>query len=118
LVLPAGHAHPPSTAMEVFLMPTTPTVTPYQVITDRILALLEQGTVPWQQPWDSATGLPRNLFSQRPYNGINVWLLTTMRYASPFWATFNQVKTAGGTVRKGERGVPVVFWKVYDRKED
>jgi antirestriction protein ArdC len=28
------------------------------------------------------------------------------------------VKTAGGTVRKGERGVPVVFWKVYDGKED
>ena len=39
--------------------------TPYQVITDRILALLEQGTVPWRKPWDSVTGLPRNLFSQR-----------------------------------------------------
>ena len=50
LVLPAGPAHPPSTAMEVLRMPTTQTVTPYQVITDRILALLEQGTVPWQQP--------------------------------------------------------------------
>jgi len=21
--------------------------------------------VPWQQPWDHTTGLPRNLFSQR-----------------------------------------------------
>jgi antirestriction protein ArdC len=104
--------------MEVNAMSIAQIDTPYQVITDRILALLEQGTVPWQQPWDRATGLPRNLFSQRPYNGINVWLLTTMRYASPFWATFNQVKTAGGTVRKGERGVPVVFWKVYDGKED
>ena len=91
--------------------------TPYQVITDRILALLEQGTVPWQQPWDRATGLPRNLFSQRPYSGINVWLLTAMGYASPFWATFNQVKTAGGSVRKGERGVPVVFWKVYTKED-
>jgi antirestriction protein ArdC len=61
--------------------------------------------------------LPRNLFSQRPYKGINVWLLTATGYTSPFWATFNQVKTAGGSVRKGERGVPVVFWKVY-AKED
>ena len=90
---------------------------PYQVITDRILALLEQGTVPWQQPWDHATGVPRNLFSQRPYNGINVWLLTAMRFPSPFWATFNQVNTAGGNVRKGERGVPVVFWKVYETED-
>ena len=90
---------------------------PYQVITDRMLALLEQGTVPWQQPWDSATGVPRNLFSQRPYTGINVWLLTAMGYASPFWATFNQVIQAGGRVRKGTKGVPVVFWKVYTKDD-
>src|SRR5438105_14309245 len=101
--------------MEVFPMPTTQIETPYQVITDRSLALLEQGTVPWRQPWDSAMGLPRNLFSQRPYRGINVWLLTAMGAASPFWATFHQVKAAEGTVRKGERGVPVVFWKVYTK---
>lgn len=98
-------------------MNTTQIATSYQVITDRILALLEHGTVPWQQPWQSNIGVPRNLFSQRPYNGINVWLLSAMRYQSPFWATFNQVKTAGGNVRKGERGVPVVFWKVYETED-
>ena len=61
--------------------------------------------------------MPRNLFSQRSYRGINVWLLTAMGYASPFWATFQQVKTAGGSVRKGERGVPGVFWKVYTHED-
>jgi antirestriction protein ArdC len=103
--------------MEVHTMTTAHMTTPYQVITDRILALLAHGTVPWQQPWQHTTGVPRNLFSQRPYNGINVWLLSAMRYSSPFWATFNQVNTAGGTVRKGEHGVPVVFWKVYDTED-
>ena len=98
-------------------MDTTQRTTPYEVITDRILTLLEQGTVPWHRPWASATGMPRNLFSQRSYRGINVWLLTAMGYASPFWATFQQVKTAGGSVRKGERGVPVVFWKVYTPRQ-
>ena len=98
-------------------MPTTQTVTPYQVITDRILTLLQQGTVPWQQPWDSALGLPRNLFSQHAYRGINVWLLTAMGLPSPFWATFHQVKAAGGTIRKGAHGVPVVFWKVYTHED-
>src|SRR5262245_55026291 len=98
-------------------MSTTQIDTPYQIITDRILALLAQGTVPWQQPWDSALGLPRNLFSQRAYLGINVWLLTAMGLPSPFWATFHQVKAAGGRVRKGARGVPVVFWKVYDHED-
>jgi len=95
----------------------TQRTTPYEVITDRMLTLLEQGTVPWHRPWASATGMPRNLFSQRAYRGINVWLLTSMGYTAPFWATFQQVKAAGGSVRKGERGVPVVFWKVYDRDD-
>jgi antirestriction protein ArdC len=103
--------------MEVHPMSLAQIEKPYQVITDRVLALLEQGTAPWRQPWDSTTGVPRNLFSQRKYRGINVWLLTAMGYASPFWATFNQVKTAGGSVRKGERGVPVVFWKVYTKED-
>src|SRR5262245_49335549 len=98
-------------------MPTTGIDTPYQVITGRILALLEQGTAPWHRPWDSTTGMPRNLFSQRSYRGINIWLLTAMGFASPFWATFHQVKAAGGSIRKGERGVPVVFWKVYDHED-
>jgi len=31
-------------------MQTTQSDTPYQVITARILALLEQGTVPWHRP--------------------------------------------------------------------
>jgi antirestriction protein ArdC len=98
-------------------MNTLQHTTPYEVITNRILALLEQGTVPWHRPWDSTKGMPRNLFSQRSYKGINVWLLTAMGYASPFWATFQQVKAAGGSVRKGACGVPVVFWKVYDHED-
>jgi antirestriction protein ArdC len=98
-------------------MDTLQRLTPYDVITNRIRALLEQGTVPWHRPWDSAMGLPRNLVSQRAYRGINVWLLTAMGYASPFWVTFHQIKAVGGSVRKGARGVPVVFWKVYDHKD-
>ena len=98
-------------------METLQRLTPYDVMTNRILALLEQGTVPWHRPWDSIMGMPRNLFSQQSYKGINVWLLTAMGYASPFWATFHQVQAAGGRVRKGARGVPVVFWKVYDHED-
>ena len=32
----------------------------YDQITERILALLAQGTVPWHKPWKARTGLPRN----------------------------------------------------------
>lgn len=83
----------------------------YDRITDRITALLEQGTVPWQKPWKARTGLPRNFVSKHPYRGINVFLLLAMMYESPFWLTFRQLSQLGGSVRKGEKACPVVFWK-------
>jgi antirestriction protein ArdC len=83
----------------------------YDYITDRITALLTQGTVPWHKPWKARTGLPRNFVSQKPYRGINVFLLIAMSYESPLWLTFRQASQLGGSVRKGEKACPVVFWK-------
>jgi antirestriction protein ArdC len=83
----------------------------YEQITERIITLLAQGTVPWQKPWKARTGLPRNLVSHKPYRGINVFLLLAMSYESPFWLTFRQALQLGGSVRKGEKSCPVVFWK-------
>lgn len=83
----------------------------YEQITERIITLLSQGTVPWQKPWKARTGLPRNLVSGKPYRGINVFLLLAMSYESQFWLTFRQALQLGGSVRKGERSCPVVFWK-------
>ena len=81
----------------------------YEVVTERIISMLEKGTVPWQKPWKVATGLPRNLISKKPYRGINTLLLHAMSYESPFWLTFHQAQQLGGMVRKGERACPVVF---------
>src|SRR5262249_48793599 len=86
----------------------------YQVITDRVIMLLEQGTIPWQKPWQSGHLLPRNLISKREYRGVNVFLLHAMSYQSPFWLTFNQAKELGGNVKRGEKACPVVFWKWLD----
>jgi antirestriction protein ArdC len=84
----------------------------YQIITDRIIEKLEAGTVPWHKPWRSI-GAPRNLVSTKLYRGVNVWLLTMQGYTSPHWATFRQINELGGSVRKGEKATPVVFWRVY-----
>jgi len=91
-------------------------------VTARMVDALERGTVPWQRPWTSAAGLmPTSATTGKPYRGVNVWLLslTAMEhgYASPYWLTFNQCKTLGGTVRKGQKGTVVVFWKMLDRTE-
>ncbi|NOT53693.1 MAG: DUF1738 domain-containing protein, partial [Deltaproteobacteria bacterium] len=89
----------------------------YDTITQQILTQLEQGTVPWRKPWASR-GVPRNLLSLKPYRGINVWLLLSRPYPSPYWCTFKQVQEIGGTVRKGEKGTAVVFWKFADKEQN
>ncbi len=93
----------------------TPKPNLYQIVTDRIIASLKAGIIPWEQPWKSPryTGgpFPRNFRTGRPYRGINIMLLWSSDYASPFWLTFNQAKELDGTVRKGEKGTQIVFFK-------
>ena len=62
----------------------------YDIITQRIMEQLERGTVPWQKPWNHTAGMPRNLMSQKSYRGINVWLLSSAGYTSPYWLTYRQ----------------------------
>ena len=88
----------------------------YEVITETIIEKLEQGTVPWHQPWSNEA--TKNLISKREYRGINVFLLGTSGYANPYWLTFRQAKQLGGHVKKGERSTPVVFWKWLERERD
>lgn len=70
--------------------------------------------MPWRKPWKAQSGLPRNLVSKKPYRGINVLLLHAMSYESPFFLTFRQAQELGGSVRKGEKACPVVFWKQFE----
>lgn len=89
----------------------------YDRITERIVSLLTQGTVPWHKPWHVKTGLPRNLISQKPYRGINVFLLMAMNYESPHWLTLRQANLLGGQIKPGEKSCPVVFWKPMQVKD-
>ena len=88
----------------------------YEQITDRIIAELETGRLPWVQPWDAgraAVGIPYNVVSDRRYSGVNILTLwhavLTRGFAGHGFLTFRQAAALGGTVRRGERGVPVVY---------
>ncbi len=93
-------------------------VTPYQIVTDKIVALLETGVIPWKASWKRPAGHgPKSLVTRKPYRGINHILLDVIAhvqgYASPYWLTFHQALALGGHVRKGEKGSPCFFWKIY-----
>jgi antirestriction protein ArdC len=89
----------------------------YQTVTDRIIAELTKGCVPWHKPWNAATNMPRNLHSKREYRGVNIWLLNAMSYESPWWASYRQIQEMGGNVRKGEKASIVVFFKMVPKKQ-
>jgi antirestriction protein ArdC len=90
----------------------------YSIVTQRITDQLASGTVPWHRPWKSGgpAGAPRNLASGRPYRGVNVFLLSSLGYASPYFVTYKQALERGGHVKQGEHGAPVVFWKWLDKR--
>ena len=95
----------------------------YDEVTAKIIGRLEEGRVPWVQPWASsgealgsgalAPGLPRNALTARTYSGVNILILwgaaIEKGYPAQGWLTFRQALDAGGCVRKGEQGTTVVY---------
>lgn len=80
----------------------------YEMVTERIVAMLEEGTAPWRKPWTPAS-FPRNISGHR-YRGVNLFLLQS-QYDSPFWLTYKQAQERGGNVIKGEQSTMIIFWK-------
>lgn len=88
----------------------------YELVNQRIIELLERGTIPWRKTWSAGNGMPRNLISKKEYRGINVFLLSAMPYSSPYWLTYRQAQERNGFVKQGEKSSMVVFWKILDKK--
>ena len=89
-------------------------ITVYQRVTEQVMDLLKQGTVPWQKSWDAHVGPPRNGVSGRYYRGFNVFVLSLAGFESPYWFTPRQVNGLDAHIRKGERVRWVQFWKFWD----
>ena len=97
---------------------TTKKTDVYDIITERIVAVLESGAAPWRKTWKTgqADTLPANFISRKAYRGINAFLLLCTPYDCPFWLTYKQATEKGGNVRKGEKGMPVVFWNWFPKR--
>ena len=87
-----------------------------------MLDAIRAGTAPWQKPWTPEQLQPAQNFSTgRRYRGENAIMLklTGMNrgYADPRWGGFHQIRRAGGMVRRGEKGTPVVVMRTSVREE-
>ena len=85
----------------------------YEMVTERIIAELEDGIIPWEKPWTGVRSGAYNRVSKKPYSLLNQMLLKhTGEYA-----TYKQWQDLGGQVKKGEKSEIVVFWKIFEAEE-
>ncbi|MGH7996996.1 MAG: ArdC-like ssDNA-binding domain-containing protein, partial [Opitutaceae bacterium] len=92
----------------------------YQEVTDKIIAALEAGIVPWRKSWDaSKCGGPFNAVTKHAYRGINRLLLELMQMDQsgddPRWCSYRQAETRGWQVRRGEVGTRIYFYRRIER---
>jgi len=86
----------------------------YQDITNKVIALLEQGKIPWKKTWNGEHDIPTSLATKKFYRGINHVLLScNYQFTSPYYLSYNEAKSRGGHVKRGEKGFPVYFWKYF-----
>ncbi|MBS1683209.1 MAG: DUF1738 domain-containing protein [Bacteroidetes bacterium] len=91
-------------------MSTTKKSEAFSQITNLVISYLEKGIVPWKLSWHEK-GLPVNLYSEKPYRSINLWLLTALDYDEPFFLTAQQAKKMGASVKDDEEPHFAVYWE-------
>jgi antirestriction protein ArdC len=91
----------------------TMSINMYEIVTERILAELEKGSVPWQKPWSGVAGGAISRTTGKPYSMLNQWMLSQ----TGEYLTFRQVQAEGGKVRKGSKAEMVVFFKPFKVNE-
>ena len=86
----------------------------FQIVTDRIIAQLEEGIIPWEKPWinTSGTNVAVSHNDGRAYSLINQIMLGIPGE----YVTFEQARKQGGHIRKGAKARPVVYWTVLQKE--
>lgn len=86
----------------------------HELVAQRLIAQLQEGTAPWQVPWeasDPGSYLPNNPVTGNRYKGINALHLLSRPHRDQRWMTYKQAVALGVQVIRGEKGTPIQYWK-------
>ncbi|BDS15659.1 ArdC family protein [Aureispira anguillae] len=94
---------------------TTSDTDVYQEVTNKLIQLLEKGTVPWKQLFKASEyGFAQNYYTKHQYSGINWFLLNFVtNYEVPYYLTWKQVQKLGGKVIKGSQAERIYYVNFY-----
>ncbi|UKE46269.1 ArdC family protein [Xanthomonas cerealis] len=92
-----------------------------QATAQRMLTLMQQGTIPWRRPWNDPDA-PQNGSIHGPYNpstgkayrGSNTLILRGAQLVHDYddnrWLTYKQAAAIGAQVKRGEKGQQIAYW--------
>jgi len=90
----------------------------YEIITNKIIKMLEQGVPPWRKTWGQQA-FAQNYESGHIYTGVNWFLLNLVApYTQPYYLTWAQVKKMEGSIKKGAKAEYVYFYKSFYKDKD
>jgi antirestriction protein ArdC len=88
-----------------------------EIVTERFIAELEKGIIPWQKPWTGGSRWAISHSTGKKYMLLNQMLLDGGEYL-----TFPEVTKEGGKVKKGEKGHFCASWakveQIYNVKDE
>lgn len=95
----------------------------YELVTNKIIALLEKGVAPWRKPWFSTPY--QNIATGHLYQGRNPLFcaidMLENGWTDPFFVGFHQGKSLGWTLAKGSKSTWIRFGSTVGKeveKED
>lgn len=97
----------------------------HQEITNNIITLLDQVDMnDYEPPFANlaALGIPENPITKNQYQGVNILALwfnqKTKSLTSNKWASFKQWQQVGASVKKGEKGSRIIFYKTLIKDQE
>lgn len=89
-----------------------------QRIVDMVIKKMnETGLMPWQNGFLNTTETPVNYTTGKAYTGVNSFLLKVFGIGTGEYVTYKQAKTAGGQVKKGVSGLPVIWYSLWNKTQ-
>lgn len=85
-----------------------------QVVDMIVKKMEETGKVPWDNGFLANNILPINHSTGKAYTGCNAFLLMVFGSGSNEYVTYRQCKALGGEVKKGEHGLPIIWYSLYN----
>jgi antirestriction protein ArdC len=92
----------------------------YEIISARLIELIEQGTLPWRKEWKGQSLSFSNLVTGNVYKGGNIFscLIDTcfFGYNSPYFLTHKQAREKDWLVKKGSKATNLSYYTTFSKE--